>query len=176
LAVLESLNCGKTITDAQGGSARRGEHPALLRPAGPTRFEGRHGSRTPANFLSYKPCGKPRRRGGPDSFPGNFPLLMLAWKWGAGPGFAANTNRHENPRNSRRLNGPLRVAALAQGKRASPTGVINMIPGYGETGRRRPRRSFRTWTRSPSRATSTTAQGSFRKSAADNTLKARVTF
>jgi aldehyde dehydrogenase (NAD+) len=61
--------------------------------------------------------------------PWNFPLLMLAWKWG--PALACGNTVVMKPAEQSPLTA-LRAAALAQ-EAGFPDGVINMIPGYGET-------------------------------------------
>src|SRR5262249_39858790 len=78
LAALESLNCGKTITDARG--ALMGfVTPLRYHAGGADKVEG-----TPVpvrgNFLSF-PLRQPVGVVG-QIIPWNFPLLMLAWKWG----------------------------------------------------------------------------------------------
>jgi aldehyde dehydrogenase (NAD+) len=61
--------------------------------------------------------------------PWNFPLLMQAWKWG--PALAAGCAIVMKPAEQTPLSA-LRVAELAQ-EAGVPDGVINMLPGYGET-------------------------------------------
>jgi aldehyde dehydrogenase (NAD+) len=125
LAVLEAHNCGKTITDARGDI--QGVLNTLRYYAGwADKIEGRtvpvHG-----NFLSYtlrQPVGVVGQ-----IIPWNFPLLMLAWKWG--PALACGNTVVMKPAEQSPLTA-LRVAALAQ-EAGFPDGVINIIPGYGET-------------------------------------------
>ncbi len=61
--------------------------------------------------------------------PWNFPLLMLAWKWG--PALATGCTIVLKPAEQTPLTA-LRVAALAQ-EAGFPDGVINVVPGYGPT-------------------------------------------
>ena len=78
LAALESLNSGKTISDAKGDLA--GVAATLRYYAGwADKIEGRTVP-VRGNFLSYtlrQPVGVVGQ-----IIPWNFPLLMLAWKWG----------------------------------------------------------------------------------------------
>lgn len=62
--------------------------------------------------------------------PWNFPLLMAAWKWG--PALAAGCTIVMKPAEQTPLT-CLRLAELAQ-EAGIPDGVINVVPGYGETG------------------------------------------
>ena len=61
--------------------------------------------------------------------PWNFPLLMLAWKWG--PALATGCTIVLKPAEQTPLTA-LRVAALAQ-EAGFPEGVINVVPGFGPT-------------------------------------------
>jgi aldehyde dehydrogenase (NAD+) len=61
--------------------------------------------------------------------PWNFPLLMQAWKWG--PALAAGNCVVLKPAEQTPLSA-LAVARLAQ-EVGFPDGVINVVPGYGET-------------------------------------------
>ncbi len=61
--------------------------------------------------------------------PWNFPMLMVAWKWG--PALAAGCTIVMKPAEQTPLT-CLRMAALAQ-KVGFPDGVINVVPGYGPT-------------------------------------------
>jgi aldehyde dehydrogenase (NAD+) len=62
--------------------------------------------------------------------PWNFPLLMVAWKWG--PALAAGCTIVMKPAEQTPLS-CLRLAELAQ-EAGFPDGVINVVPGYGQTG------------------------------------------
>jgi aldehyde dehydrogenase (NAD+) len=61
--------------------------------------------------------------------PWNFPMLMVAWKWG--PALAAGCTIVMKPAEQTPLT-CLRMARLAQ-KAGIPDGVINVVPGYGPT-------------------------------------------
>jgi len=61
--------------------------------------------------------------------PWNFPLLMLAWKWG--PALAAGCTVVLKPAEQTPLSA-LRVGELAL-EAGFPAGVINIVPGFGET-------------------------------------------
>jgi aldehyde dehydrogenase (NAD+) len=61
--------------------------------------------------------------------PWNFPLLMLAWKWG--PALATGCTIVLKPAEQTPLSA-LRAASLAQ-EAGFPDGVINVVPGYGPT-------------------------------------------
>jgi aldehyde dehydrogenase (NAD+) len=61
--------------------------------------------------------------------PGNFPLLMQAWKWG--PALASGCTLVLKPAEQTPLTA-LRVAQLAQ-EAGFPNGVINVVPGFGPT-------------------------------------------
>ncbi|HTN74725.1 MAG TPA: aldehyde dehydrogenase family protein [Pirellulaceae bacterium] len=61
--------------------------------------------------------------------PWNFPMLMVAWKWG--PALAAGCTIVMKPAEQTPLT-CLRMARLAQ-KAGIPDGVINIVPGYGPT-------------------------------------------
>src|SRR5437588_5372328 len=61
--------------------------------------------------------------------PWNFPLLMQAWKWG--PALAMGCTMVLKPAEQTPLTA-LRVAGLAQ-EAGIPDGVINVVPGFGET-------------------------------------------
>jgi aldehyde dehydrogenase (NAD+) len=125
LAALESLNCGKTIRDSLGDM--QGVANTLRYYAGwADKIEGRTVP-VRGGFLSYtlrQPVGVVGQ-----IIPWNFPLLMLAWKWG--PALACGNTVVMKPAEQSPLTA-LRAAALAQ-EVGFPDGVINMIPGYGET-------------------------------------------
>ena len=61
--------------------------------------------------------------------PWNFPMLMVAWKWG--PALAAGCTIVMKPAEQTPLT-CLRMGELAQ-EAGFPDGVINIVPGYGET-------------------------------------------
>jgi aldehyde dehydrogenase (NAD+) len=125
LAALESLNSGKILSDAQG------DVQAVVNTL---RYYGGwadkiEGSTLPVrgSFLSYtlrQPVGVVGQ-----IIPWNFPLLMLAWKWG--PALACGNTVILKPAEQTPLTA-LRMAELAV-EAGFPPGVINVINGYGET-------------------------------------------
>jgi aldehyde dehydrogenase (NAD+) len=125
LAALESLNCGKTIGDSRGDVA--GVANCLRYYAGwADKIEGRT-IPVRGGLLSYtlrQPVGVVGQ-----IIPWNFPLLMLAWKWG--PALACGNTVVLKPAEQTPLSA-LRVAELAQ-QAGFPDGVINVINGFGET-------------------------------------------
>jgi aldehyde dehydrogenase (NAD+) len=125
LAVLESLNCGKTITDSRGDMV--GVVNTLRYYAGwADKIEGKTVP-VRGNFLSYtlrQPVGVVGQ-----IIPWNFPLLMLAWKWG--PALACGNTVVLKPAEQTPLTA-LRVAELAL-EAGFPAGVINVLNGMGET-------------------------------------------
>src|SRR5580658_7388744 len=125
LATLESLNCGKTITDSKGDMV--GVSNTLRYYAGwADKVEGRTVP-VRGNFLSYtlrQPVGVVGQ-----IIPWNFPLLMLAWKWG--PALACGNTIVMKPAEQTPLTA-LRVGELAM-EAGFPAGVINLINGFGET-------------------------------------------
>lgn len=125
LAALESLNSGKTINDAVGDM---GGVAATLRYYGgwADKIEGRTVP-VPGNFLSYtlrQPVGVVGQ-----IIPWNFPLLMLAWKWG--PALACGNTIVMKPAEQTPLTA-LRLGELAI-EAGFPAGVVNLINGFGET-------------------------------------------
>jgi aldehyde dehydrogenase (NAD+) len=125
LAALESLNCGKTIGDSKGDM--EGVCNTLRYYAGwADKIEGRT-IPVRGNFLSYtlrQPVGVVGQ-----IIPWNFPLLMLAWKWG--PALACGNTVVMKPAEQTPLTA-LRVGELAI-EAGFPPGVINLINGFGET-------------------------------------------
>jgi aldehyde dehydrogenase (NAD+) len=125
LAALESLNAGKTITDSKGDM--QGVVNTLRYYAGwADKIEGRT-IPVRGNFLSYtlrQPVGVVGQ-----IIPWNFPLLMLAWKWG--PALACGNTVVMKPAEQTPLTA-MRAGELAQ-EAGFPDGVINLINGYGET-------------------------------------------
>jgi aldehyde dehydrogenase (NAD+) len=125
LAVLESLNCGKTINDSRGDM--QGVANTLRYYAGwADKIEGRTVP-IKGNFFSYtlrQPVGVVGQ-----IIPWNFPLLMLAWKWG--PALACGNTIVLKPAEQTPLTA-LRVGELAM-EAGFPAGVINIVNGYGET-------------------------------------------
>jgi aldehyde dehydrogenase (NAD+) len=125
LAVLESLNCGKTITDSVGDM--EGVCNTLRYYAGwADKIEGKTVP-VRGSFLSYtlrQPVGVVGQ-----IIPWNFPLLMLAWKWG--PALACGNTVLMKPAEQTPLTA-LRVAELAM-EAGFPAGVVNIVNGFGET-------------------------------------------
>jgi aldehyde dehydrogenase (NAD+) len=126
LAALETLDNGKPIRDA-----RAADLPLVLDCL--RYYAGYadkiHGQTIPVrgNFFTYtrrEPVGVVGQ-----IIPWNFPMLMVAWKWG--PALAAGCTIVMKPAEQTPLT-CLRMARLAQ-KAGIPDGVINIVPGYGET-------------------------------------------
>jgi len=125
LAVLEALNSGKIITDARGDL--QGVVNTFRYYAGwADKIEGRTVP-VRGNFLSYtlrQPVGVVGQ-----IIPWNFPLLMLAWKWG--PALACGNTVVMKLAEQTPITG-MRLAELAL-EAGFPAGVINVLNGYGET-------------------------------------------
>jgi aldehyde dehydrogenase (NAD+) len=125
LSRLESLNCGKTITDATGDL--EGVVNTLRYYAGwADKIEGKTVP-VRGSFLSYtlrQPVGVVGQ-----IIPWNFPLLMLAWKWG--PALACGNTIVMKPAEQTPLTA-LRLGELAI-EAGFPAGVINLLNGFGET-------------------------------------------
>jgi aldehyde dehydrogenase (NAD+) len=125
LATLESWNCGKTIQDSRGDL--QGVVNTLRYYAGwADKIEGRT-IPIRGDFFSYtlrQPVGVVGQ-----IIPWNFPLLMLAWKWG--PALACGNTIVLKPAEQTPLTA-LRVAELAE-EAGFPRGVINVVNGLGET-------------------------------------------
>jgi aldehyde dehydrogenase (NAD+) len=125
LAVLESLNSGKTLNDARGDV--QGVLNTLRYYAGwADKIEGRTVP-VRGNFLSYtlrQPVGVVGQ-----IIPWNFPMLMLAWKWG--PALACGNTIVMKLAEQTPLTG-MRLAELSL-EAGIPEGVINVVNGFGET-------------------------------------------
>jgi aldehyde dehydrogenase (NAD+) len=125
LAALESLNSGKLLADAL--SDVQGVVNTLRYYAGwADKIEG---STLPVrgSFLSYtlrQPVGVVGQ-----IIPWNFPLLMLAWKWG--PALACGNTVVLKPAEQTPLTA-LRLAELTV-QAGFPPGVVNVVNGPGET-------------------------------------------
>lgn len=126
LARLEVLDNGKPISEA-----RHGDLPLVIDCL---RYyagwaDKLHGQTIPVrgNYFTYtrkEPvgvCGQ--------IIPWNFPMLMVAWKWG--PALAAGCTIVMKPAEQTPLS-CLRLGELAQ-EAGFPDGVINIVPGFGET-------------------------------------------
>ena len=126
LAALESLDNGKPIRDA-----RAADLPLVIDCL--RYYAGYadkiHGQTIPirGNYFCYtrkEPVGVVGQ-----IIPWNFPMLMVAWKWG--PALAAGCTIVMKPAEQTPLT-CLRMARLAQ-KAGIPDGVINVVPGFGPT-------------------------------------------
>ncbi len=126
LAALESLDNGKPIRDA-----RTADLPLVIDCL--RYYAGYadkiHGATIPVrgNYFTYtrrEPVGVAGQ-----IIPWNFPMLMVAWKWG--PALAAGCTVVMKPAEQTPLT-CLRMAALAQ-EAGFPDGVINVVPGFGPT-------------------------------------------
>lgn len=125
LAALEATNSGKLLGDALGDV--QGVVNTLRYYGGwADKIEGRT-IPVRGNFLSYtlrQPVGVVGQ-----IVPWNFPLLMLAWKWG--PALACGNTVILKPAEQTPLTA-LRLAELSV-EAGFPPGVINVVNGYGET-------------------------------------------
>jgi aldehyde dehydrogenase (NAD+) len=125
LATLESYNCGKTIRDSLADM--QGSVNSLRYYAGwADKIEGRTVP-VRGNFLCYtlrQPVGVIGQ-----IIPWNFPVMMLAWKWG--PALACGNTIVLKPAEQTPLTA-LRVGELAI-EAGFPAGVINILNGMGET-------------------------------------------
>ncbi len=126
LAALETLDNGKPI-----GESRQGDLPlvvdCLRYYAGWA--DKIHGQTIPirGNYFTYtkrEPMGVAGQ-----IIPWNFPMLMVAWKWG--PALAAGCTVVLKPAEQTPLTA-LRLGELAM-EAGFPDGVVNIVPGYGET-------------------------------------------
>ena len=126
LAALETLDNGKPISES-----RNGDLPlvvdCLRYYAGWA--DKIHGQTIPVRgpYFSYtrrEPVGVAGQ-----IIPWNFPMLMVAWKWG--PALAAGCTIVMKPAEQTPLS-CLRMGELAL-EAGFPAGVINIVPGYGET-------------------------------------------
>src|SRR6266480_4156660 len=113
LAALESLDNGKPYRDAMAAGLTDKIHGKTIPIEGPYFCYTRH-----------EPVGVVGQ-----IIPWNFPLLMQAWKWG--PALAAGCTTILKPAEQTPLTA-LRVGELAQ-EAGFPDGVINIVPGFGET-------------------------------------------
>jgi aldehyde dehydrogenase (NAD+) len=126
LAALESLDNGKPIGDSLAAD--------LPLTISCFRYyagwaDKNHGSTLPldGNYFAYtrhEPIGVVGQ-----IIPWNFPLLMMAWKWG--PALACGNTLVLKPAEQTPLTA-LRVAELAM-EVGFPPGVINVVPGFGPT-------------------------------------------
>ena len=126
LAALESLDNGKPIRDSKAADLPL-TIDCLRYYSGYA--DKIHGQTIPVrgNYFCYtrkEPVGVVGQ-----IIPWNFPMLMVAWKWG--PALAAGCTIVMKPAEQTPLT-CLRMARLAQ-KAGIPDGVINVVPGYGPT-------------------------------------------
>ena len=126
LAKLESLDNGKPLADSMGADLPLTIDCYRYYAGWADKIEGKT---IPINgpFMCYtrhEPVGVVGQ-----IIPWNFPLLMQAWKWG--PALAAGCTIVLKPAEQTPLSA-LRVAELAHDA-GIPEGVINVIPGFGET-------------------------------------------
>jgi aldehyde dehydrogenase (NAD+) len=126
LAALETLDNGKPVRDARGADLPL-TIDCLRYYAGYA--DKIHGQTIPVrgNYFTYtrrEPVGVVGQ-----IIPWNFPMLMVAWKWG--PALAAGCTIVMKPAEQTPLT-CLRMAKLAQ-EAGIPDGVINVVPGYGPT-------------------------------------------
>ncbi|HVJ80408.1 MAG TPA: aldehyde dehydrogenase family protein, partial [Planctomycetia bacterium] len=127
LAALETLDNGKPINES-----RHADLPLVLDCL---RYyagwaDKLHGQTVPirGNYFCYtrrEPLGVAGQ-----IIPWNFPMLMVAWKWG--PALAAGCTLVLKPAEQTPLSA-LRLGELAT-EAGFPPGVINIVPGFGETG------------------------------------------
>jgi aldehyde dehydrogenase (NAD+) len=126
LAMLETLDNGKPISDS-----RNADLPLVLDcyryyAGWADKIEG-HTIPVTGPYFTYtrhEPVGVVGQ-----IIPWNFPLLMQAWKWG--PALAAGCTIVLKPAEQTPLSA-LRVGELAM-EAGFPPGVLNIVPGYGET-------------------------------------------
>jgi len=126
LAALESLDNGKPIRDALAADVPLVIDCLRYYAGWADKIQG---DTIPVrgNFFTYtrrEPVGVVGQ-----IIPWNFPMLMVAWKWG--PALAAGCTIVMKPAEQTPLT-CLRMARLAQ-KAGIPDGVINVVPGYGPT-------------------------------------------
>src|SRR6476619_4128600 len=126
LAALESLDNGKPIRDAKAADLPL-TIDCLRYYAGYA--DKIHGQTVPVRgkyfcYTRREPVGVVGQ-----IIPWNFPMLMVAWKWG--PALAAGCTIVMKPAEQTPLT-CLRMARLAQ-KAGIPDGVINIVPGYVPT-------------------------------------------
>ncbi len=126
LAALESLDNGKPIRDSRAADLPLTIDCMRYYAGWADKI---HGQVVPirGNYFCYlrrEPVGVVGQ-----IIPWNFPMLMVAWKWG--PALAAGCTIVMKPAEQTPLT-CLRMAKLAQ-EAGIPDGVINVIPGYGPT-------------------------------------------
>ena len=126
LAVLESLDNGKPVSDARLGDIPLAIEVIRYYACWADKIQG---ATIPinGNYFCYtrkEPVGVAGQ-----IIPWNFPIVMVAWKWG--PALAAGCTIVMKPAEQTPLTA-LRLARLAQ-EAGVPDGVINLVPGFGPT-------------------------------------------
>ncbi|MFM7137864.1 MAG: aldehyde dehydrogenase family protein, partial [Planctomycetota bacterium] len=126
LAALESLDNVKPVSDAKLGDIPLAIEVIRYYAGWADKIQG---ATIPinGNFFCYsrkEPVGVAGQ-----IIPWNFPILMVAWKWG--PALAAGCTVVMKPAEQTPLTA-LRLARLAQ-EAGVPDGVINVVPGFGPT-------------------------------------------
>ncbi len=126
LAMLESLDNGKPLADSKAADLPLVIDCYRYYAGWADKIEGKT---IPINgpyfcYTRHEPVGVVGQ-----IIPWNFPLLMQAWKWG--PALATGCTIVLKPAEQTPLSA-LRVGELAQ-EAGIPDGVINIIPGFGET-------------------------------------------
>jgi len=126
LAMLETLDNGKPIRDSRAADLPLVIDCYRYYAGWADKIEGKT---IPINgpyfcYTRHEPVGVVGQ-----IIPWNFPLLMQAWKWG--PALATGCTIILKPAEQTPLSA-LRVAELAM-EAGFPNGVINVVPGFGET-------------------------------------------
>ena len=126
LAALEALDNGKPVSDARLGDIPLAIEVIRYYAGWADKIQG---ATIPinGNYFCYtrkEPVGVAGQ-----IIPWNFPILMVAWKWG--PALAAGCTIVMKPAEQTPLTA-LRLARLAQ-EAGVPDGVINVVPGFGPT-------------------------------------------
>jgi aldehyde dehydrogenase (NAD+) len=127
LAALETLDNGKPFRDARGADLPLSIDCYRYYAGWADKI---HGQTIPVNgdyfcYTRREPVGVVGQ-----IIPWNFPLLMQAWKWA--PALAAGCTSVLKPAEQTPLSA-LRVGELAL-EAGFPDGVINIVPGFGDTG------------------------------------------
>src|SRR5688572_8964530 len=126
LALLESLDNGKPINDSRGADLPLTIECYRYYAGWADKIEGKTipVSGPYFTYTRHEPTGVVGQ-----IIPWNFPLLMQAWKWA--PALATGCTSVLKPAEQTPLTA-LRVGELAL-EAGIPEGVVNVVPGYGET-------------------------------------------